>query len=71
MTLYDQIIDEAEELAENRILYDPTDSQIVDAISDIVRIKLAYNSIGAHLAIAAYNRIDNALNNIDKLALMS
>ena len=61
MTLYDQIIDEAEELASNRILYDPTDTQIVDAVSDIVQIKLGYNSIGAQLAIAAYNRIDNVV----------
>lgn len=64
MTLNDQIIDEAEELAKNQILYDPTDHQIVDAISDIVRVPLGYNSIGARLAIAAYNRIDNAINNI-------
>jgi len=64
MTLNDQIIDEAEELATNKILYDPTDAQIVDAVSDIVRVKLAYNSIGAHLAIAAYNRIDNAIRNV-------
>lgn len=58
MTLNDQIIDEAERLAMFNILHDPTDVQIVDAVSEIVRIKLAYNSIGARLAIAAYNRYD-------------
>jgi hypothetical protein len=56
MTLMDQIIDEARELAENRILSDPTDMDIVDAVSDIVGIKLAYDSVGALQAIAAYNR---------------
>lgn len=65
MTLNDQIIDEAEELAANRILgNDPTDSQIIDAVSDIVRVHLHPNSIGAHLALAAYNRVDNAIENI-------
>ena len=64
MPLMDKIIDEAEELAENRILFDPTDSQIIDAISDIVGVSLNYNSTGARLAIAAYNRMDNAVNNI-------
>ncbi len=64
MSLNDQIIDEAEELAKNQILYDPTDAQIVDAVSDIVRVHLHPNSIGAHLAIAAYNRIDNAVQNV-------
>lgn len=70
MTLYDQIIDEAEELAEGRILYDPTDTQIVDAVSDCVNMKLGYNSIGARLAIAAYNRIDNAICNIKSASMV-
>jgi hypothetical protein len=70
MTLNDQIIDEAEELANNRILYDPTDTQIVDAVSDCVGVRLSYNSIGARLAIAAYNRIDNAVCNIKSVSMV-
>jgi len=65
MTLADQIIDEAEELAANQILgCDPTDTQIIDAVMEIVGCKFGYNSVGAHLAIAAYNRIDNVVSQL-------
>lgn len=58
MTLHDQIIDEAEELARLRVLPTyPSREQITDAISEIVGIQLAYNSVGAYLAEAAHNRI--------------
>jgi hypothetical protein len=56
MTLNDQIIDEAEMLAEITQGYLPAD-QIADAVSDAVGVKLAPNSIGYRLAEAAYNRI--------------
>ena len=58
MTLYDQIIDEAENIANLQMLFDPTDTQIVDAISEVVGIKLQQKSIGAKLAIASYKRYD-------------
>lgn len=54
----DQIIDEAEELAKNQILNDPTDNQIVDCISEIVGINLSPTGDWARMAIAAYNRYE-------------
>jgi hypothetical protein len=54
----DRLIDEARELAENHILYDPTDSAIIDAVCEIVDIKLSYNSAGARAILAQYNRYD-------------
>jgi hypothetical protein len=59
MKLTDEIIDEAEQLASNRVLNDPTDADIIEAVSDIVGVDLHPQSIGARLAVAAYNRIDN------------
>ena len=59
MTLADQIIDEAELLATNQILpVDCSDHAIIDAVSDIVNVRLGYKSTGARLALAAYNRYD-------------
>jgi len=67
MTLADQILDEARALAENRILYYPTDAAILDVINEIVGIKLGERSIGAKLAIAQYRRWDNIIHQIDEL----
>lgn len=64
MTLYDQIIDECENLAANRILIEPTECEIVDAISEIVNVKLGYNSTGARLAIASFRRMENVVNSV-------
>jgi hypothetical protein len=58
MTLNDQIIDEAEELARNRVLAPyATRAEIAEIISEIVNVNLAENSVGAYLAEAAHNRI--------------
>lgn len=58
MQLYDQIIDEAEELAYNNALPSyPSHKAITDAISAVVGIQLAYNSTAANLAEAAFNRV--------------
>jgi hypothetical protein len=62
MTLYDQIIDEAEQLAYGEILgHDASDHQIIDAVSEIVNVKLGYNSTGGHLALASYFRIEKVM----------
>lgn len=67
MTLTDQIIDEATELAKERILgNDPTDLQILDAVREITNVNFADNSIGARLAIAAFNLADRNESNIRK-----
>jgi hypothetical protein len=58
MKLTDEIMDISRELAINMILNDPTDNQIIDAVSEAVGVKLAYNSVGARLALATYNRND-------------
>jgi hypothetical protein len=58
MTLNDEITDFARDLASERILNDPTDAEIVDAVSEYIGINLAHNSIGARLALASYNRYD-------------
>lgn len=58
MTLHDEIIDEATELARNHELrLHASTSEIVTAVSDRINIQLQPNSIGARLAEAAYNRI--------------
>lgn len=58
MKLTDQIIDEATLLAEHRIMsVDMTDEEVIDMISDLVGVSLAYNSCGARLGLAAYNRV--------------
>ena len=64
MPLMDRIIDEAENLATERILNDPSDETILDAIREIIGVDFHSNSTCALLAIAAYNRIDNAVCNI-------
>lgn len=57
MTLNDQIIDEAEQLVINRILPPGAPEwEVVSTVSDIVGVYLHSNSIGARLAVAAYNR---------------
>jgi hypothetical protein len=58
MKLTDEIMDVAQEMALNMILNDPSDHTIIDAVSEIVGVKLAYNSVGARLALATYNRND-------------
>lgn len=58
MQLHDEIMDFAKDLASERILNDPTDAEIVLAVSEYVRVNLGMNSIGARLAIATYNRYD-------------
>ena len=59
-TLLDQIIDEAEELAENDILgNDPTDSQIIDCLRDITNVQFSDRSTAAKLGLAAFLRIYN------------
>jgi hypothetical protein len=57
MTLYDQVIDEAEQLAEQRALkpYANRD-EITEAVSEVVGVKLGHDSPFAFLAEAAYNR---------------
>lgn len=65
MPLMDRIIDEAEELAKNQILHPYAyDTEIIDAVSEIVGFKMSINSTGAFLAIAAYRRIENAVMNV-------
>lgn len=56
MTIADQIIDEAENLAANRILNDPSDVEIIEAVREITQIQFDLNSSAAKLAIASYNR---------------
>ena len=64
-TLLDQIIDEAEELAENDILgNDPTDSQIIDCLRDITNVQFSDRSTAAKLGLAAFLRIYNMRMNI-------
>ena len=58
MTLNDEIMDFSKDLAEQRILNDPTDTEIVQAVSEYVNINLHPNSVGARLAVATYNRYD-------------
>lgn len=65
MELNDEIIDEATELAKNRILNDPSDATILDAVREIVGVPFADNSICARLALAAYNRMDNLRNQVE------
>lgn len=68
MPLMDKIIDEAEQLAENKVLRDnPYDMEIVASISEIVQLPLNDNSTGARLAIAAYRRVENARTNVDMI----
>jgi hypothetical protein len=59
----DHLMDEARELAENHILYDPCDHTIIDAVCEICNVKLAYNSMGARAILAQYNRYD-VLNHV-------
>jgi hypothetical protein len=69
MTLNDQIIDEAEELARNRVLGSyPTREAIADAVSEIVGVKLAHNTTGAYLAEAAHNRVYFAQEQLAEVA---
>jgi hypothetical protein len=56
MTLYDQIIDEAENIAIMQILIEPSDTEITTAVSEIIGVPIHYNSIGGRLAVASYNR---------------
>lgn len=59
MTLYDRIVDEAEELARNKVLkFGAEREEIADMISEILDLKppLGYFTTGAYLAQAAYNR---------------
>lgn len=66
MPLMDKIIDESEQLAENRILYpDAYDAEILTHVSEIVGFNINPNSTGARLALAAYRRIENAVNNVN------
>lgn len=56
MTLQDQIIDEAEELAHEENGYLPA-AEIADAVSDRIGVKLYEGTNLYRLAQAAYNRI--------------
>lgn len=68
MPLMDRIIDEAEELAANRILLpDATDMTILSAVTDIIGHDLHPNSTGAHLALAAYRRMENARDKVNEI----
>lgn len=68
MPLMDKIVDEAEELAANRILLpDATDQTILDAICDIIGHDLHPNSTGAHLGLAAYRRMENARDKVNDI----
>lgn len=71
MPLMDKIIDESEQLAENRILLPYAfDYEIVDAVSEIVGHKININSTGARLAIAAYRRIENVVMNVNDMVIV-
>jgi hypothetical protein len=57
-SLYDQIIDEAEELAKHRVLPpNASREEIVEAVSEIVGENLSPTTTFGYLAEAAYNRI--------------
>jgi hypothetical protein len=69
MTLNDQIIDEAEMLARDRILGPyPTRAEIANAVSEIVGVKLGHNTTGAYLAEAAHNRVYFAQEQLAEVA---
>lgn len=54
--LLDEIMDQAAELAEGRILVDPTDEEIIDNVSALVNCSLHPKSKGAGLAVAQFRR---------------
>lgn len=57
MTLYDEIIDEAETMAELDLLpHDVTDEQIVKAVSEVVHEHISPNSTASRLAVATYKK---------------
>lgn len=57
MSLYDQIIDEVEMLAELDILPNhATQEQITKAVSEVLHEHISLNSTAARLAEATYNR---------------
>lgn len=57
LTLMDQIIDEAEQLAVQKVLSPhATRDEITEAVSEIVGVKLYPNDNYGFLAEAAYNR---------------
>lgn len=66
VSLRDQIIDEAELLAKDRILYDPTDEQILDAVREITGLDFHSKSTCALLALGAYNRMNKIRENATK-----
>lgn len=53
-TLYDQIMDEANEARENRVLLDPSEWDICDLVGEIVGINITPFTTGGKLAVAAY-----------------
>jgi hypothetical protein len=58
MTLLDEIIDTAKEMAEQHVLDNPTPQAIVDTLSVAIRVPIDLNSTGAKLAIATYQKYD-------------
>lgn len=75
MNIRDQAIDEAEELAKNRILYDPTDEQILDAVREIIGVDFHSKSTLALITLGAYNRMEkmreSAAQNLERAWAMS
>lgn len=69
MTLADQLIDEAEELAANQIMHpDAYDRQILDALRDIVGEHFDDDSTWGLLALASYRRMERIRNQVNECA---
>jgi len=68
MTLADQIIDTAEELAVKKILCNPRETDILNTLRELTGVQFADNSTCARLGLAAYNRMENARQTVDSLA---
>lgn len=66
-SLLDALMDEAEELAMNRILYDPSDEQILNALREITNVQFSSKSTCAKVALAAYRRMSEARCNVDMI----
>lgn len=62
MTLADEIIDEAEELA--NLFPDASEDEIIKTIREITRVDFAQNSTCTKLAVASIRRIRNMQQNI-------
>jgi hypothetical protein len=69
MTLADQIIDEAEELAE--LFPDASEDEILKTIREVTRVDFARNSTCERLALAAFWRIRGMQNNLKSVTTVN